>query len=202
MRIVFHQHAIERFIQRFVTGPMPIAEARKLLEDAVDAAVMLKERTIHGQQQALVTCDEHPQLGGKAEACIVVLVLKVDPRTRDHICVTVLPAPEKTWVEKMREEVAEAQQWVASPVVFNSIIDPPTDAAGVPEALTDIERRHLLEDTGKEVLVDMIGALRKRLRGCHLAATKQLGEQKAAYGRKLEVFASDIVALRRLEEYR
>jgi len=173
VRIVFHQHAIERYIQRYERA-MDVDAARAALEAAAESAVVLKELTIHGQRQAII------EVNGES----VLLVLKVDHATRETICATVLPMPSKTWVEKMREEVAAAldESDPSKPISF----EVPVDADGVPTVMDARERAYLFQTADKDCLLDMVVALRKRVRGCHLHATRQLTQQKAGFRKRLE----------------
>lgn len=77
--ISFTHHAVERFIQRHTDGTMSIAEARQLLEEKSRTANHLREKTILGQAQWEIT--DPP----------CVLVTKPLPRSKDLVCVTVLP---------------------------------------------------------------------------------------------------------------
>ncbi len=96
--MVFTSHAVDRFIERHAPE-MSCDEALEHLDRAAQQAVRLNAKTLLGQEQWEMT---EPR-------CI--LVTKHDQRQGIHVCVTVLPSPERFGpsedeLELMREAAA------------------------------------------------------------------------------------------------
>jgi hypothetical protein len=95
-------HAAERFVERHAPE-LTLTQGRAYLEEQAPLAAHLKEKTIKGDHQ------------WQLDDPYCILVMKKDWRTREWVCVTVLPEPQGSPIpydemEMMREHILQQAQ--------------------------------------------------------------------------------------------